>query len=154
MIAQEDRMSWYTDWFLADEVEAEAIAAIGDEDGESSFEDWPHLSMKSVGEMELISLRAILCGKPGGTEDYHGDALYQQYDEEGGVAVTAVLPEFLAELVSLTAKPMKDVALLWQQCEAMAEWESATVVEVLREMVAFARRAEKEGKAVLELSTW
>ncbi|HEY7155409.1 MAG TPA: hypothetical protein VH575_15715 [Gemmataceae bacterium] len=145
-------MSWYTDWFLADEGEAEAVAGIADDD-EHSFDDWPHLAMKSIGDMELMSLRGVLRGEES-TAEYEGDTLYQRYDDEGGVAVCRVLPEFIVELAALSPKQVKRVAGQWRQHESMADWEPGTVAAVLREMIEFARRAGREGKPVLQCSTW
>jgi hypothetical protein len=145
-------MSWYTDWFLADEAEAEAVAGIaGDE--EHSFDDWPHLAMKSVGDMELMSLRGVL-QETDGTAYYHGAALYQQHDDEGGVAVCRVLPAFVAELAAVSPRRLKQVAAAWHAREPMGDWVAADVAAVLGEMVAFARRAAREGKPVLQLTTW
>lgn len=146
-------MSWYTDWFLADEAEAEAVAGIASDD-EHSFDDWPHLAMRSVGEMELMALRSVLRGQLASTEDIHEDALYHRSDEDGGVVVTRVTPGFVADLAALAGKQAEDVARQWQQCEAMADWEPGTLGEVLREMVEFAHCALREGKPVLQLSTW
>lgn len=146
-------MSWYTDWFLADESEAEAVAGIGSDDGHD-FEDWPHLAMRSVGEMELMALLGVLRGQPAEMDDVHGDALYHQSDEDGGVVVVRVTPSFVADLAALTADRATQAARQWHQSESMADWGPATVAEVLGEMVAFARRAVQEGKPVLQLSTW
>ena len=52
-------MGFYTDWFLADESEAHAIA-----ESESPFQDWPCLSMKSIAQLELTHLWAVLRGEP------------------------------------------------------------------------------------------
>src|SRR5262245_19769620 len=153
LLKPEARMSWCTDWFLADEAEAEAVASIASDD-EHSFEDWPHLQIRSVGEMELMSLRGVLLSRPGENEDFHGDTLHQDYHEEGGVAVSRVAPEFINELAAVRANQVGRIAEQWHGCEPVAEWERPTVTAVLREMIAFARRANREGKPVLQLSTW
>jgi hypothetical protein len=145
-------MSWYTDWFLADEAEAEAVAGIAT--GEDySFDDWPHLSMKSVGEMELMSLWALL-GRPEGIETISRDPLYHESDEDGGVIVDRVAPGFITALAALHKPDVERRARDWHACEAMAQWELKLVAEVLWEMAEFARRAGREGKPVLQLSTW
>lgn len=149
-------MSWYTDWFLADESEAEAVASIGsDEDDSSDFGDWPHLAMKSVGETELMLLRAILAGRSG-IEDFHGDALHHDGDEdgEGGTVVCRVLPEFVAELSALTDARAEQFAVAWCRTENMTDWEPGDAAGLLREMAAFARRAIRDGRPVLQLLTW
>ncbi len=149
-------MSWYTDWFLADESESRAIASIGsDEDDSSDFDDWPHLAIKSLGETELMLLRAILAGRSG-IEDFHGDTLHHDGDEdgEGGVVVYRVLTDFVAELAALSDAETERVAAEWCRTENMADWEPSAAAGVLREMAAFARRSTEEGKPVLQLLTW
>lgn len=146
-------MSWYTDWFLADASEAEAVAGIASDD-EHSFDDWPHLALRSVGDLELMLLRGVLRGRPGETEPVDGDSLVHSDDEDGGTSVSAVLPNFLAELADLPDDQIERIAIAWQRTETMAGWEPATDAAVLREMVAFARDARREGKSVLQLATW
>jgi hypothetical protein len=104
-------VSFYTDWFLADESEAAAVASIACTD-EHSFEDWPHLALASVGQIQLMLLRGILCGRPGTIEEVQGETLFQGDDEEdeGGVAVTRVLPAFVEELAALTPAQVRRAA--------------------------------------------
>jgi hypothetical protein len=145
-------MGWYTDWFLADESEAEAVASIATDEGHS-FDDWPHLAMKSVGEMELMQLWGALRGDPSRLEDVSGGAVFVA-DEQEGPVVSRVVPEFIASLAALEKPDVDRVAGAWQACEEMAEWDAATVAAVLAEMAEFARRAGREGKPVLQLSVW
>jgi hypothetical protein len=154
-------MSWYTDWFLADEAEAGAIASIGsDDDDGHSFEDWPHLAMKSIGEMELMRLWGVLRGDSERMDDVSGGSLFvaggEEEDEEaeGGTVVSRVDADFLAALAALSEPEIDRVAGAWHGCEEMAEWEAETVSWRLREMVEFARRAGREGKPILQLNVW
>lgn len=153
-------MGQYTDWFLADESEADAIADIAEADSESNFEDWPHLAMKSVLESELMALWGILKGKPGKLVDTTGKTLAQRgkVDEEGigdvGLTlVVRVLPEFVSALAKLTTAESVKVVTKWLADESMDGWKKAEAAAVLNEMIAFAARAETEGLPVLEMVT-
>jgi hypothetical protein len=153
-------MSQYTDWFIAEESDAEAIADIGSDESDADFDDWPHLAMKSVLDSELMALWAILRGKPGKWESVDGEALAQRGDadedgigEEGLTIVSRVLPEFVTALASLTDAKLKEVVRHWRKDESMADWSVADATAVLKEMAAFAKRAEKEGKPVLQMTT-
>ena len=99
-------MSWYTDWFLADEADAEAVASLADDESHS-FDDWPHLSMPNIGELELMLLWGLLNGNPKGMEDVSGESLFQELDDEGGVFVTRVKPAFIAALAALNEHPVE-----------------------------------------------
>jgi hypothetical protein len=148
-------MSFYTDWFLADPSEAEAVASIATTE-EHSFEDWPHLALKDVADVPLTLLRGILRGRPPGTaEDVDGATLFWDEGEEGEgmVSVTQVLPAFVEELAALTPAQVQRVAAAWHRCEGMADWAAADVAKCLRRMAAFARRSQRAGKPVLRLST-
>lgn len=153
-------MSQYTDWFLADEAEADAIADIAEEDSEATFEDWPHLALKGVLDSELMALWGILNGTPGKWVDVTSKSLAQRGEaneegigEEGLTVVLRVLPEFVSALAKLTKAESAKVVTEWLTDETMDGWEKAKATEVLREMVAFAARAEAEKLPVLQMMT-
>lgn len=154
-------MGVYLDWFLADESEAEAVASIASEEGHE-FEDWPHLAMKGVGDVDLMLLRGILLGRPDDIEDADGDALYHESEDgESGVSVTRIRPAFLGELAALSPAEIERAGGEWHRREEMADrdpvmanWDPGTVVAMLGEMAEFARRAQQEDKPVLQLSVW
>jgi hypothetical protein len=147
-------VSFYTDWFLADASEAEAVASIVTTE-EHSFEDWPHLALKDVADVPLTLLRGILRGQPGTPLGVDGETLFWDEGEEGEgmVSVTQVLPAFVEELAALTPAQAKRAAAAWHGCEGMTDWAAADVARCLREMATFARRARRAGKPVLRLST-
>jgi hypothetical protein len=152
------QMGWCTDWLIAEEAEAEAVASIATGD-EHSFDDWPHLSMKSVGELELMVLWALLRGDPNRgdpkrMEDTSGRSLFLGNPPEEGPIVNRVKPEFLSALAGRGAKDIKRVAKDWQASEAMSAWKLSDVSDQLQEMVQFARKAAKQGKPVLQLNVW
>jgi hypothetical protein len=141
-------MGCFTDWFLADENEAEAIASIVTTE-EHSFEDWPTLSMKNVGEMDLSALWGILRGEPDSLDSATGKLLFQDSDE---VFVCQVEPGFIEALAGVKPTAMKRLVSEWNKCEGLSDWAAAEVEGVLRELTKFARRARREGKPVLQLS--
>jgi hypothetical protein len=136
----------YTDWFLADESEAEALAR-----SESPFDDWPCLSMKSIIETELMILWGLLRGEPDSLDDVTDDVLFMD-SEDDGPFVFRVTPAFIAALAALDKPGIERVAREWHGCEQMAEWELPDLAEMLREMVEFAQRARRESKPVLQLA--
>ena len=143
-------MNWYSDWFLADE--DEAVASIATDDEGHTFDDWPHLSMRSVGETELEALWAILRGRR--KRPARVSELLLVVDEEVGPAVGWIVPEFIGALAAVKKTDVPTLAGMWHKCECLSELEAETVRDVLREMTGFARRAKRAKKPVLELSTW
>ena len=78
----------------------------------------------------------------------------QQVGEDGLTIVCRVVPAFVAALAGLTGERLWAVVQEWLQDEHMADWETAGDVEaVLKEMATFARRAEREVKPVLQMTT-
>lgn len=141
-------MSFYIDWFIADEKDAEAIASIVTNE-EHSFEDWPRLSLKSIGEIELSLLCGILLNELDNPNPVMDDLLFEVDNE---VFVCSVNSGFV-ELLSLT-KPsaFKRFATEWKKCEEMADWALEDIKDTIRELVRFACEAKKAGKSVLQLS--
>ena len=143
-------MSFYTDWFLADQSEAEAIASIAT-DETHSHDDWPHLAMKDVGEMELMRLWVVL--RDGERLVAASKVVFMPY-EGGGPVVTRLDADFVAALAGLEKPDVDRVATAWHATPEMARWEVATVASRLCEMAEFARRARREGKPILQLHVW
>ena len=141
-------MSFHTDWFLADKADAESIASIAITE-EHSFEDWPHLSMQGIGEMDLSTLWGILRGEPDSLDSTSGDLLFQEAEE---VFVCLVEPGFIEALAAVKPAAVKRVAAEWNKSEELADWNAAEVVSLLRGMVKFASQARREGKPALQLS--
>jgi hypothetical protein len=56
-------VGFYTDWLIAGAHEAESGLSIITSE-ERAFEDWPHLSLKNIGELDLMSLWAALRQEP------------------------------------------------------------------------------------------
>src|SRR5262249_43255558 len=141
VIARSPNMSFYTDWFIAHDSEAEAIAAISS-DEETTFDDWPNLQMKGVGDTELAALWALVQGDREAADDVCGDRLLEWYDEDGGmVYVSRVVPEFITARAAVQLADMKVLAVRWAQAEGLAGWEQSDVASLLGEIVEFARRA-------------
>lgn len=150
----------YTDWFIAEESEAEAIADIGSDDRDADFDDWPHLAMKSVLDSELMALWGILKGTPGKWVDVIDESLAQRGEadengigEDGLTIVCRVVPDFVVALAKLTDATLREAVRHWRKDENMADWSDSDATAALKEMVEFARRAEKDGKPVLQMTT-
>jgi len=141
-------MGFYTDWFLAGQDDAQAVATIATT-GEHSFEDWPHLSLKGVGEIDLALLWGILRGEPDSIDSPTDDLLVQVDDE---VFVTRIEPGFVAALAAVNEATIKRLAAEWRRTEGLEDWSAAEVERVLTDLVRFSQRASREGKPVLQLS--
>jgi hypothetical protein len=149
----------WTDWFIADETEAGAIASIaGSEEDEHDFEDWSHLAMKGIIESQLMALWGVLQGKPGEWLDVCDGVLHQEGEadengigEDGLTLVTRVAPAFVTTLAKLPDTPSAKVVKAWTADESMADWEAKDAIQALVELIEFARRAEGAGKPVLQL---
>ena len=76
-------MSMWTDWFIADATDAEAIASIVTE--ERDHDDWPHLELSGVIELQLMALWGVLKGTPGKWVKLNSTRLHQvgEVDEKG-----------------------------------------------------------------------
>ena len=147
-LGREARVSFYTDWFLAEEGDAKAVASIVTTE-EHSFEDWPHLSLKGIGAMDLSTLWGVLRGRPDSLDSATGNLLTQEADE---VFVCRVEPGFIEALAAVKAAGIKRLAAEWNTSEELADWGAAEVESVVRALVKFAGRAKREGKPVLQLS--
>jgi hypothetical protein len=143
-------MGQYTDWFIAKESEAKAVAT-----AENRFKRWPHFEVKGVLDIELMELRRILLGKKKFDPqlDVTGKVLYSKGEN---VMVFRVVPEFIDELAGLTADRIKKVARTWANIEEFKEWYAVEdkhefILEVLSEMVTFAKQATAAKQPVLQL---
>src|SRR6266545_2000445 len=100
-------MGWYTDWFVADIADADAIASIVTD--ERDFDDWPHLGLKNIGELELSRYGARSAAT----------LLHQREDEDGGgILVFTVAPEFVTALAQLPADQQQRLAVTWHSTAA------------------------------------
>lgn len=140
-------MGFYTDWFLAGAGDAEAIASIATTE-EHSFQDWPHLSLKGIGEMDLSALWDLLRSQSD-VEDPEAELLFE---EEGEVFVSRIEPAFVGALATVPLDRVASLAAEWQQTEELADWDVVDLEEVIREMVGFAQLAQRGSKVVLQLS--
>lgn len=141
-------MSIYTDWFIASTDDAESIA-----NSDDPFNDWPSLSIKSVGEMEMMELWSW--PRTGSLNDYQqttGRLLYQGSDE--GPFVCPVAPEFVKALAGLSQVQQVSVAAAWSQSEQWRQWPvSPDVVSVLHDLAAFGRQSTESEKPILTVFT-
>jgi hypothetical protein len=140
-----------TDWLIAQEADAEAVASILTTE-ERSFDDWPSLCLQGVGQLELQHLAASLRGDGQSTRSVLGSLLHQA--SEQGPFVAAVDSGFIEALATLEESSLGAVSEAWQQSEHLRDWPLAEVGDTLSQMVAFARRARESGTPVLELVTF
>ena len=136
-----------TDWFLAGEEDADAVASVAS--GEHSFDDWPHLSVPPR-RAELAALyRALTETAPA---DPRTPAGLLAVEVDAGMIVTRVPEAAVAALAEMTPRTAPPVMAAWS--EAIAHDEPGALGEILSDLAAFARDAAESGRPVLELATY
>jgi hypothetical protein len=143
-------VSVYTDWFIADKDEASAIASIITTE-EHSFADWPHLQVKGIIAVDLMTLWAILRREPYDPPRSVAGELLFQGSEEGPFAFE-VEATFIEALANVPKEKIILSAAAWAKTEELSDWPVPALEEIIDEFVEFARRARAEGKPVLEMA--
>ena len=140
-----------TDWLLAGEDEAEAIASIVTTE-EHDFEDWTHLSFPLI-QMELMALRAVL------EEDdaLATDAVVDEplvLDEEAGHGVARVRDSFIQALARVKPGSVRGLVGRWTGRIDLEHHEVEVLQKLLGALADFARTAVARESPVLELMTF
>jgi hypothetical protein len=136
-------MSFYTDWFIAGEDEAEKLAS-----SDSPFDEWRSLSLRNIGEVDLMALSAIIHGKePSQAESVSEGLLYQGSDE--GPFVVRVAPAFVDSLANIQDSDWSGLALLWAATEELAGAPPSDLSQTIAQLSAFARQSRLDGKPIL-----
>lgn len=145
-------MSIATDWLLAKTNEAEAVASIVTTE-QRSLDDWPHLILEGIGELELQDLASALHPESAGPEvpTALGELLFQGSDE--GPFVAALAEDFVERLATAPDSTIPAIAATWHRSEHLAPLPVSEVEEVLRSIVAFTRRSRATGIPILQLMT-
>jgi hypothetical protein len=141
-------MSFYTDWFLTDVSEAPVIASIVLTE-DRAHDDWPNVALRNIGEIELVALYELLRPGRDGGNSVSGELLFQ--GGEDGPFVSAVESRFVEALGGVPAGAEVELAERWQAHEALADWSTDELAEVLRSLTEFARAARTAGKPVLQM---
>ncbi|MEU7818681.1 hypothetical protein [Pseudonocardia sp. NPDC049154] len=136
-----------SDWFLAGEHEADAVASVAS--GEHPFDDWPHLSIP-LRRSELASLYAALT--EAGPADPRSPAGLLAVEVDAGMIVTRVPAAAIEALAEMTPRTAPPVMAAWS--EAIAHDEPDALGEILSDLAAFARDAAESGRPVLELAPY
>ena len=141
-------MSFYTDWLIAGEHEAEAVLSILTTE-ERAFEDWPHLSLKSIGQMDLMTLWAAIRQEHGQLKSTLDDPVAG--DTEEGPLVCRVEATFVSALARVQDADIDRLVEQWRQTDGLSDREPTELTGLLHEIRDFAKTAEASGKPVLEL---
>jgi hypothetical protein len=141
-------MRFYACWFLADPGDASAIRSIATTK-EHKLEEWPHLILPGVDSPDVNTLERL--ARPKGTKGRTGGTLLVRSNLTATpfTAVSLVAEWFVQRLAALDDPSLLDLARRWAGAiEGVTEEAAAGLV---RDMAEFARRAEEEGKPVLQL---
>jgi len=139
-----------TDWLIASDTDAAAVASIVTTE-DRSFDDWPSVCLEGIGDLELRHLAALLRADAGSGGSHFGDLLYQESEE--GPFVAAVHPRFIQALAAMEDPSLASVSGQWRKSEHLRDWPLSEVSETLSRMVAFARQAQAAGTPILQLMT-
>lgn len=138
-----------TDWFLANQDEAEQIASIVTTE-ERDFEDWPHIEFPLI-ELELMALSAALQGA-----DPAGESILEKplvWDEEG-LCVARVKDAFIQALARVKPEGAEALAEAWGERIEDGPHEPEELHEFVSLLTDFARDAVARGIPVIELRTF
>ena len=141
-------MSFYTDWVLAAESDAEAVASAVTTEVRS-LEDWPHLSLRNIGQIDLHALWAILREEPREPRSTAGELLHQESDD--GPFVCRVEPEFVEALARVGLQELASIAVQWRQTEGLSGRPGEEIEAALRELCGFAAKAQETQTPILDL---
>lgn len=138
---------FYACWFLAEPDDAAAIRSIVTTK-ERRLTEWPHLVIKQVDAQDINKLERLARAKKKGAVG--GKMLVRgKITDNPFVAVSEVAASFLQGLAALDDAAVDDVAEKW--ADDLSDIEPAVVVELLRELAAFARRGQQARKPVFQL---
>ena len=139
-------------WYIADPSDAEAIAsALLTE--ERDEDDWPHVSYKNVGEVDLASLWSLLEGDAEDRSRSTGGRLLYENEEDGPVYVFEVEPAFIERLALVKSDEVPGHAATWAQVTELLRAPPMELAPIIQGLAAFARRARTARKPVLSLAT-
>ena len=139
-----------TNWFIAPEKEAKKIAAVVMDDA-GEFDAWPNVHLP-LGEMELRTLWTAMRGrKVKASESVAAELVFES--PNGELFVIKVEPQFLETAAAIPAADVAKVAAAWAKDEFSGGFSKSELAELVEQIRAFAERALKAGKPVLQLSS-
>ncbi|HZN68372.1 MAG TPA: hypothetical protein VFB66_24005 [Tepidisphaeraceae bacterium] len=139
-----------TNWFIAPEKEAKKIAAVVMDDA-GEFDAWPNVHLP-LGEMELRTLWTAMRGrKVKASESVAAELVFES--PNGELFVIKVEPQFLEKAAAIPAADVAKVAAAWAKDEFSGGFSKSELAELVEQIRAFAERALKAGKPVLQLSS-
>jgi len=144
-------MGFFTDWFIADECEAAAVASTVTTMEHSSSE-WTYLSLQCVSEYDLAVLWRLLLDQPIDSMPSVSAQVLFQTSEEKGPVVSSIEPDFLALLAKVKLVDQARLAPIWAAAdETMTIKDQDFLNGVIGKMADFARVARYHKKPVLQL---
>ena len=137
-------MSFYTDFIVAAEAEAPAVAAT-----EAPTEHWPGFSVKSITELDLANAWSLLSGEPD-VIALKGRFELLSCDEESRRTLSKVPRSLLDRIEELTDSESRELASRWAQSEEFrGRWKPSELEDILRCLRELAGRARIEGTEIL-----
>ena len=130
-------MSWFSDWYIANEAEAEAIvtAELAERDRR-----WPHMWIKNIGIYELMWLSSIMRGIDYPDLSPAGPLLYETEDK--GIGIFRLMDEFNQELVCINHDDINRLAEAWSRSEPMVGASPSDLAGIIRQIIDFAAQSK------------
>jgi hypothetical protein len=143
-------MRFYVCWFLAAVEDAAAIRSVATT-GARKREEWPYLVLPGVDGPDMNKLDRLARPKRAKGETKIGGELLDRgkMSDTPFTAVSRVAPELVQILAALDQSAMSELARAWAGAVEGVTEEAA--VDLIRQMMEFARQAVQAGKPVLEL---
>jgi hypothetical protein len=143
-------MRYLVCWFQAPPEDAAAIRSTVMSKTHSR-DEWPHLVVPGVDGPDLNNLEKLARPKrPTGSSRIGGKLLDRgKMTDTPFTAVSRVAPEFVAALAALDPPAVKELGRGWAAVIDGVSEEAA--IELVNQMVVFARQAGEAGQSVLEL---
>jgi hypothetical protein len=139
-------LSRLSDWYIANETEAEAIVAAETEELEPQ---WPHMWIKNIGIYELMWLSSTIRGTDYPDLSPVGRLLYETEDKE--IGIFRVMDEFIEDLVRINHDEIDKLAEAWSQSEPMVGASPAGLAGIIRQIADFAAQATSLNTPILTM---
>jgi hypothetical protein len=138
-------MGVLTDLIIAEESEAEAVAAM-----KGPLQRWPGIDAKGVDHIKLGKLLSIVTNTPY-QNSFVGEFVQIAEASDDGPWVFRVPPRLVAPLAAMAGDDIGPVSAQWAATEefALSGWDEASVAQMLASICGLSKQAAAEGKSLL-----
>ena len=127
-------MSQFTDWFIAERSECEAIIT-----SDNPWSNWPSLQMQGVIDVDVIELAALI-GAEWNVNLLSEDPL-----------ILEIAPKLVEAFGAIHDDEIDNLATNWNQTDGLSDRDHAQLANFVGQMRDFCARAQSESKSVIEI---